>query len=165
MLKLTSYETTKTEELGTYIGKLLNSGDIVCLSGNLGVGKTTFVKGLAKGLNIEEHLTSPTFTIVNEYDGRIKLYHFDVYRINNPDELYWIGFEEYIYGDAVCVIEWAELIADTLPKEKIWIEINKNIDISNEYREIIINSFGSRYDNFIGKLTEDWGTTDENACD
>lgn len=86
--------------------------------GDLGVGKTAFVQGLAKGLGIDEPITSPTFTIVNEYSGRLPLYHFDVYRIADSDEMYEIGYEEYVYGDGVSVIEWPQLIDDILPEKR-----------------------------------------------
>ena len=95
-------ETTK---IGFNLGKLLNPGDIVCLTGDLGTGKTHITKGIAKGLDINENITSPTFTIVNEYErGRLKLNHFDVYRVSDPDEIYAIGFDDYIFSDAVSII-------------------------------------------------------------
>ena len=98
----------QTTAIGLELGKLLNSGDIVCLTGDLGTGKTHITKGIAKGWGITEYITSPTFTIVNEYDsGRLKFYHFDVYRVSDPDEIYAIGFDDYIFSDGVSVIEWA----------------------------------------------------------
>ena len=107
-------ETTK---IGLDLGKLLNPGDIVCLTGDLGTGKTHITKGIAKGLDINENITSPTFTIVNEYDsGRLKLNHFDVYRVSDPDEIYAIGFDDYIFSDAVSIIEWANYIEEILTK-------------------------------------------------
>ena len=90
--------------IGQKLGRLLNSGDIIVLSGDLGAGKTTLTKGIAKGLEITDYITSPTFTIVNEYDsGRLKLNHFDVYRVSDPDEIYAIGFDDYIFSDAVSI--------------------------------------------------------------
>ena len=101
----------ETTNLGITLGKLLKSGDIVCLTGDLGTGKTHITKGIAKGLEITDYITSPTFTIVNEYDsGRLKLNHFDVYRVSDPDEIYAIGFDDYIFSDAVSIIEWANYI-------------------------------------------------------
>ncbi|WP_026486903.1 tRNA (adenosine(37)-N6)-threonylcarbamoyltransferase complex ATPase subunit type 1 TsaE [Caldanaerobius polysaccharolyticus] len=112
-----------TYGFGYRLSNALSKGDIVCLTGQLGAGKTSMVKGIAKGLGVEEDVTSPTFTIVNEYYGRLPLYHFDVYRISMPEEMYEIGFEEYIYGEGVCVIEWADLIKDIIPQGSIWIDI------------------------------------------
>ena len=112
----------QTTAIGLELGKLLNSGDIVCLTGDLGTGKTHITKGIAKGLGITEYITSPTFTIVNEYDsGRLKFYHFDVYRVSDPDEIYAIGFDDYIFSDGVSVIEWANYIEDILPNEYLHI--------------------------------------------
>ncbi len=119
----------------------LNSkkGEIYCLDGDLGTGKTVFAKGFAEGLNIHEAITSPTFTIVKEYeDGRIPLYHFDVYRISDPDEMYAIGYEDYFFGEGVCLVEWSELIDELIPKEAIHINITKDVSRSFDYRKIEI---------------------------
>lgn len=110
-----SYE--ETQKFAEKFSKTLKAGDVLCMYGDLGVGKTAFVQGLAKGLGIDEPITSPTFTIVNEYSGRLPLYHFDVYRIADSDEMYEIGYEEYVYGDGVSVIEWPQLIDDILPEK------------------------------------------------
>lgn len=136
----------KTLRLGEKLGMLLNKGDIICLDGDLGAGKTHFTKGIANGLKIDEYITSPTFNIVNEYQGRLKLYHFDVYRVNDPDEIYAIGFDEYIFSDAVSVIEWSHYIEDLIPEERINVTINKLPNKGENYREIVINYFGNRYD-------------------
>lgn len=101
----------------------LKPGTVIALDGELGAGKTVFVKGIAMGLGIFEDITSPTFTIVKEYSGRLKLYHFDVYRIEDSSELFQIGFDEYINGEGVSVIEWAVNIEDTLPSDTIYINI------------------------------------------
>ena len=101
----------------------LKPGTVIALDGELGAGKTVFVKGIAMGLGIFENITSPTFTIVKEYSGRLKLYHFDVYRIEDCSELFEIGFDEYINGEGVSVIEWAVNIEDTLPSDTIYINI------------------------------------------
>ena len=105
------------------MGENLSGGEVLALDGDLGAGKTAFVKGLAKGLGIEEMVVSPTFTIVREYGGEKKLAHFDVYRIADPDEMFEIGFEEYLGGEWICVIEWAERIRDLLPQERLEIKI------------------------------------------
>lgn len=116
-------DENETRKLTYKLGELVKPGDIICLIGDLGAGKTTFTQGLAKGMGIEDYVTSPTFTIIQEYYGRIPLYHFDVYRIMDACEMYDIGYEEYFYGQGVCVIEWAHLIKDVLPKDYLWIEI------------------------------------------
>jgi tRNA threonylcarbamoyladenosine biosynthesis protein TsaE len=134
----------ETIELGKKIGRDLKPGDIVCIDGDLGSGKTHLTKGIALGLDIDEHITSPTFNIVNEYEGRIKLYHFDVYRVNDPDEIAAIGFDEYIFSDAVSVIEWSDYIKVLIPEDHIQIIIANE---SETRRNINIQFFGKRYEN------------------
>lgn len=135
----------KTSYIGEQIGKLCNPGDIICLIGDLGTGKTHMTKGIAKGLNVEDYITSPTFNIVNEYtSGRVKLFHFDVYRVNDPDEIAAIGFDEYIFSDGVSIIEWANYIDELIPKEHISILIEK-IPHQDEHRKITIDYYGDRY--------------------
>ena len=134
-------ETTsakETFEAGYRLAQSVHPGQIYCLNGDLGVGKTAFVQGLAKGLGIDEPITSPTFTIVNEYSGRLPLYHFDVYRIADSDEMYEIGYEEYVYGDGVSVIEWPQLIDDILPEKRYDVTISKDYSRHDNYRKIEI---------------------------
>ena len=115
------------------------AGHVYALVGDLGVGKTVFTKGFAEGLGIEEAVNSPTFTILQIYDeGRIPLYHFDVYRIEEPEEMEEIGFDEYIEGDGVCLIEWAGRIADLLPDNTIVIRIEKDLNKGLDYRKISV---------------------------
>ncbi len=115
----------ETEKFGIALASVLKPGDVVCLIGDLGTGKTTLTKAIAKGLGITSIVTSPTFTIVQEYtEGRIPLYHFDVYRIEDPQEMYEIGCEEYFYGRGVCVIEWADQIMEILPENRIIIKMD-----------------------------------------
>lgn len=134
------YETLSPEEtfeIGRQFGQMARPGQVLALTGDLGVGKTLFTQGLAKGLGIEGPVSSPTFTIVQEYDkGRLPFYHFDVYRIADPEEMDEIGFDDYIYGNGICLIEWAELIEDILPQECIRITIEKNLEKGFEYRLI-----------------------------
>ncbi len=131
-----SYEETLA--IARSFAETLKAGDTVCLYGGLGAGKTAFVQGLAEGLGIDEPVTSPTFTIVNEYYGRLPLYHFDVYRIADPDEMYEIGYDEYVYGDGVSVIEWSELIDEILPEKRYNVKISKDYGKHENYREIDI---------------------------
>lgn len=134
------YETNsekETFELGKALGQKANAGEIVCLNGDLGVGKTVFTKGFAKGLDISEEVSSPTFTIIQVYDdGRLPLYHFDVYRIGDPEEMYEIGFEDYFYGEGVCLIEWSNLIKELIPENAIRVLIEKDIEKGLNYRKI-----------------------------
>lgn len=130
------YSEEETKNLGYKLAQKAKAGDIFCLNGDLGAGKTVFTKGFAEGLGITDHITSPTFTIVNEYSGRLPFYHFDVYRISDPDEMYDIGCEEYFFGDGVCLIEWAELIKEFLPENVCWINIEKNLEKGLSYRKI-----------------------------
>lgn len=133
-----SYGEEATLAFAKTLGELATKGDIFCLIGDLGVGKTVFSKGFAKGLGIEEHITSPTFTIVHEYEGRLPLYHFDVYRINDEYEMEEIGYEEYFYGEGVCLIEWANIIPDIIPEFAKYITIEKDLDKGFDYRKITI---------------------------
>ena len=124
-----TYSEQETFELGKEIGEHAKGGEVFTLEGDLGVGKTVFTKGFAYGLGVRDDVVSPTFTIVQEYrQGRLPLYHFDVYRIGDPEEMYEVGYEEYFYGDGVCVIEWADLIEELLPEytKVIRIEYGKN---------------------------------------
>lgn len=141
------YSVDETTKLGIKLGRLLKTGDIVCLTGDLGTGKTHITKGIAKGLGITDNITSPTFTIVNEYEGKeLKLNHFDVYRVSDPDEIYAIGFDDYIFSDAVSIIEWANYIEEILPKDLLHIKIEKDLSKSEDYRKITLTSYGDRYD-------------------
>ncbi|MCD8158999.1 MAG: tRNA (adenosine(37)-N6)-threonylcarbamoyltransferase complex ATPase subunit type 1 TsaE [Clostridiales bacterium] len=135
----TVYEThsgEETEKIGFEFGKNAKAGEIYCINGDLGAGKTCFTKGFARGLGITDHITSPTFTIVNEYEGRLSLYHFDVYRLQDEDELYDIGADEYFFGDGVCIIEWAGIVKDAIPKGAVWIKILKDLEKDDNYRRI-----------------------------
>lgn len=136
------FETNSQEEtfeLGRKIGAQAEAGQIYTLTGDLGVGKTVFSQGLAAGLGIREAVVSPTFTIIQEYDsGRLPFYHFDVYRIGDPEEMEEIGYDDYFFGKGVCLIEWAELIWELLPGQIIAIEIKKDLERGFDYRSIKI---------------------------
>lgn len=137
-MQFVSNSAAETQAFAADMAKRLTAGDVLCLYGGLGAGKTAFVQGLAKGLGIDEPITSPTFTIVNEYEGRLPLYHFDVYRIADSGEMYEVGFDEYVYGEGVSVIEWPQLIADILPDKRYDIEIKKDLEKGENYREITV---------------------------
>ncbi len=130
-----------TEIIAKALAKKLKPSDVICLRGDLGVGKTAFVQGLVKGLGVTEPISSPTFTIVNCYTGgKMPIYHFDVYRIEDSDEMYEIGFDEYVYGDGVTVIEWPDNIADILPDNAYNITIEKDYEKGENFRCIEINA-------------------------
>lgn len=136
------YETnspTETFELAKKISKKIMPGSIICLDGDLGVGKTVFTQGFAEGLGIEESVNSPTFTIIQVYyEGRMPLYHFDVYRIGDPEEMYEIGYEDYFFGEGVCLIEWSKLIEELIPQDAIKVIIEKNLQKGLDYRKITV---------------------------
>ena len=134
-----TYGPEETKELGEKIGRQARPGQIYTLTGDLGVGKTVFTQGLARGLGIKEPVSSPTFTIVQIYEeGRLPLYHFDVYRIGDVEEMEEIGYDDYFFGNGVCLIEWAELIQELIPEQAIRIRIKKDPPKGFDYRKIII---------------------------
>lgn len=135
-----SFSESDTYNIARQIGQSAALGDVYALTGDLAAGKTVFARGFAKGLGIDDVVNSPTFTIVQEYDGtRLKLYHFDVYRIGDISEMTDVGFDDYIYGDGVCLIEWAKLIEDILPHDVRHITIDKDYDRGDNYRKITIS--------------------------
>ena len=141
-IKVTSRSCEDTMRLGTRFAKVLKPGDIVCLFGELGAGKTTLVKGLAKGFRMKpEKVHSPTFVLLNIYDGKVPLYHFDLYRIESPD-LPGMGYEEFFYGEGIAVIEWSEKLGGFMPKDHWKVELTHAGD---DVRKVSISSHGERY--------------------
>ena len=134
-----SFSETDTFELGVKIGKEAKPGDVFTLLGDLGVGKTALTKGVAQGLEIMEPICSPTFTIVQEYQGRLPFYHFDIYRIMDEDELFEIGWDEYVNGNGVCLVEWADQVPEAIPPEAIWLTIEKDLSKGIAYRKITVS--------------------------
>lgn len=134
-----SQKAEDTFQAGVQLGQKAKPGQIYCLLGDLGVGKTVFTQGLAKGLGIVEPVSSPTFTIVQTYEeGRMPFYHFDVYRIGDVEEMEEIGYEDYFYGEGICLIEWANLIQEILPETCKTITIEKDLEKGFDYRKITI---------------------------
>lgn len=128
-----------TYEFGERLGRKAQPGQVYCLDGDLGVGKTVFAQGFAAGLGITEPVSSPTFTIVQQYDGgRLPLYHFDVYRIGDVEEMDEIGYEDCFYGEGVCLVEWPERIGEILPEEAVRVRIEKDLEKALDYRRITI---------------------------
>ena len=138
-----SYSDKETREIGYRMGMQAKPGEVYTLVGDLGVGKTVFTQGFAKGLLIEDSINSPTFTIVQVYEeGRLPLYHFDVYRIGDVEEMEEIGYEDYFYGEGVSLIEWANLIEEILPEQYTEIKIEKDLEKGFDYRKITVTSIG-----------------------
>ena len=138
-MKIETYTERETYEVGVRMGKESRAGQVYTLIGDLGVGKTVFTKGLADGLGIGEQVRSPTFTIVQIYEeGRLPFYHFDVYRIGDVEEMDEIGYEDYIYGEGVSLIEWADLIEEILPEHYTEVRIEKDLEQGFDYRRISI---------------------------
>lgn len=134
------FESNSAEDtfaFGQRLGREAVPGEIICLDGDLGVGKTVFTQGFAAGLGIDDYVNSPTFNIVKEYEGgRLPLYHFDVYRIGDPSEMEEIGYEDYFYGQGISIIEWPGQIEELLPKEARWVRIRKDLTKGFDYRRI-----------------------------
>ncbi len=139
-MKFQSSSADETVALGKKIGSLLKAGDVVALQGSLAAGKTTITKGIAQALDIKDTITSPTFCLISEYEGKMPLYHFDVYRLQGADDFANLGAEDMIYGRGVCLIEWSEKIMDELPKKTIVIRLEVREDDANA-RDIFIENW------------------------
>jgi tRNA threonylcarbamoyladenosine biosynthesis protein TsaE len=143
-----------TIQLGQFIGEMLKPGCLIGLCGELGTGKTHIIKGLARGLGVDDryYVTSPSFTIINEYPGRISLNHFDLYRLEGTDQIEELGYEEYFYGEGVTVIEWAEKILPLLPENRLMVEITHQGENRRKFR---ITGLGNTYKDIVGEIA-DW---------
>ena len=138
-------------ELGKALGKLLRPGDVIALIGDLGVGKTTLVQGMAQGLEIEDHITSPTFTLIKDYQGnRLFLHHIDVYRLDDPEEILELGLEELLSQDGVIVLEWADRIQGALPRDYLEITFTRHVNI----RMVEIKAMGTGYEALVEELMD-----------
>ncbi len=150
MIKIITKTPQELSYLGNRMAQLVQPGDLIALDGDLGAGKTLLTQGLAQGLEITEDISSPTFTIIHEYEsGRLPLYHMDVYRLKQPEEMYDLGYEEYFYGEGVTVVEWAQRIEALLPDLYLGIEIL----VVPEGRALCFSPHGARYERFIEELT------------
>ena len=130
-MQFVSHSTQETEQFGEEVAKSLRGGDVLAFTGSLGMGKTAFTRGLARGLGCRGRVTSPTFTIVNEYDGKIPLFHFDMYRLGRSDELFDIGWDDYLARGGVCAVEWSERVSDALPDDTIYVDIARGEEDEN----------------------------------
>jgi len=148
---LCTSDPEETIQLGQYIGEILQPGSIIGLCGELGTGKTHLIKGLARGLGVDEryYVTSPSFTIINEYPGRIPLNHLDLYRLDNTDQMEELGYEEYFYSEGVTVIEWAEKILPLLPESRLMVEISH---LNENRRMFKITGRGHPYRDIVGEI-------------
>jgi len=140
----------ETKKLGKELSKLVKPGDLIAFYGELGAGKTCFIQGISQELEVKGYVTSPSFTIVNEYQGRIPIYHFDLFRLDNTEEILELGYEEYFYGEGLTVIEWAERIEQLLPKEYLKIDIKFK---DRNQRTISFIPQGDRFNNFLEELS------------
>lgn len=150
ILTLLSALPEETRWLGEALGRMSVAGDVYCINGDLGSGKTVFAKGVAVGIEVKTRVTSPTFTLINEYQGRIPFFHMDVYRLAGPEEMIDLGYEEYFYGQGVTLVEWAEQVYDILPVERLDIFIMRTDDEKN--REIRFTSLGEKYHRLVERL-------------
>ena len=130
-MQFVSHSTQETEQFGEEVAKSLRGGDVLAFTGSLGMGKTAFTRGLARGLGCRGRVTSPTFTIVNEYDGNPPLFHFDMYRLGSSDELFDIGWDDYLARGGVCAVEWSERVSDALPDDTIYVDIARGEEGEN----------------------------------
>lgn len=148
-LELTSHSPDDTIKIGALIGQLASGGDIFLLTGSLGTGKTCLTQGIARGLGIKEHTPSPSFVLVRQFYGRLPLYHIDLYRLDNIDEIADLGLDDYLYSDGVCVIEWAEKGLSLLPREHLMIKIDY---LGDTERQLIFKPGSQRYREMLLKL-------------
>ena len=130
-MQFVSHSTQETEQFGEEVAKSLRGGDVLAFTGSLGMGKTAFTRGLARGLGCRGRVTSPTFTIVNEYEGKTPLFHFDMYRLGSSDELFDIGWDDYLARSGVCAVEWSERVSDALPDDTIYVDIARGEEDEN----------------------------------
>lgn len=150
MVKIVLKGLEETEEFGKKLGSLLQAGDLISLTGDLGVGKTTLTKSIGLGLGVADYITSPTFTLINEYRGRVMLYHFDVYRLEGADDLLDLGYEDYFYSNGVTIVEWGDKIENILPEERININIEKGKELDE--RIVTLSGKGERFEKIVREL-------------
>jgi len=152
MLKITLDGLKETQDFGLKLGSILRGGEVICFIGDLGAGKTILTKSIAKGLGVKDYVTSPTFTLINEYKGRVPLYHFDVYRLEGVEDILDLGFEEYFYSKGVTIIEWGNKIERALPEDVLTIEMKMGSHIDE--RILYIHSSGEKSNRIIEELRD-----------
>lgn len=150
-----SHSTEQTQRVGERLGRLLESGDVICLEGDLGAGKTCLTQGIGRGLGVQSAITSPTFIIVNEYplpDRSHKLYHIDLYRVQNAAEASATGLEDIFFGDGICVIEWAERAREILPDDRLWVTLRY---VDETKRELHFEARGARFEALLQRFRQE----------
>ena len=152
MLIIRALNPDETLDFGLRLGRLLQIGDCLCLSGTLGAGKTLLAQGIARGLDVAEGVTSPTFTVLQVYQGRLPVFHYDLYRLQHPEELRDIGFDEFGGERGVMVIEWADKFSSYMPEEALWIELSFGLDSLE--RKIVLEPHGIRYESLLKELSQ-----------
>ena len=150
-LDFISHSEAQTRRLGARLATLLNPGDVLALTGELGTGKTRWVQGVCQGLDVADPVNSPTFTLVNEYEGRCPVYHIDLYRLNQSSEVLSFGLEDYLYGAGITLIEWAERAGDFLPTDYLTVEL---YHLEDTKRRIVLNSHGHRFNSVLALFKE-----------
>ena len=151
-MNLRTESPEETQRLGIGLGRLAQPGDLFMLVGELGAGKTCLTQGIAWGLDIAGYATSPTFVVINQYMGRLPLYHIDIYRLDSIEEVVDLGLDDYLYGNGVCVVEWADKAMNVLPSEHLLVEINY---VSDTVRNLILNPSGERYTAMLSQLNQE----------
>jgi tRNA threonylcarbamoyladenosine biosynthesis protein TsaE len=154
-MNLRSESPEDTQRLGSWLGRLAHPGDLFMLVGGLGAGKTCLTQGIAWGLDIAGYTTSPTFVVINQYRGRLSLYHIDLYRLDSIEEVVELGLDDYFYGNGVCVVEWADKAMKVLPPEHLLVEINY---VSDTVRDLVLNPGGQRYRALLSQLKKELET-------
>ncbi|RQD73394.1 MAG: tRNA (adenosine(37)-N6)-threonylcarbamoyltransferase complex ATPase subunit type 1 TsaE [Candidatus Syntrophonatronum acetioxidans] len=160
MLEIVTASAEESRRVGVFLGRLLKKGDVVGLRGDLGAGKTVFTQGIGEGLQVKDYVTSPTFTLINQYEGVLPLYHFDVYRLEDPEELLELGYEEYFYGEGVTVIEWVENIEEYLPECCLVVYLlQEQEEVSeNDTRRMIFKPRSKRFVQVVEELKKHVGS-------
>ncbi len=148
-MKLTSHSPEETQSFGKELGHLTRAGDVILLMGNLGAGKTCLTQGIAWGLDIDGYARSPSFVVVNEYKGRLPMYHIDLYRLDNIAEIADLGLDDYLYGKGLCVVEWADKALDLMPSQNLLIKIKL---LGENERELELTNHGQRYKEMLADI-------------
>lgn len=154
-LEFISYSTEETQRLGIQLGKLAKAGDVMLLVGELGTGKTCLTQGIAWGLGIDDYTLSPSFVLIREYQGRLLLYHIDFYRLDSIEEVVDLGLDDYLYGDGVCVVEWAERALPVLPEEHLLVKLEH---LGENERKLCLEPKGEHYEELISELKRRWSS-------
>ena len=154
-VELISCSPEQTQRLGKHLGEMAQAGDLFLLAGTLGSGKTCLAQGIACGLGVQEYAVSPTFVLVREYHGRLPMYHIDLYRLDHIEEIVDLALEEYLYGNGICVIEWAEKGMDVLPGEHLLVKLSNN---SASERLLVLEPYGEHYRRMLTSLKEELKT-------